>query len=254
MLVAAALLSTTCASRRPEPASAPSAAPTPNAAAELISQAEELYAGREDLARLRGGIGMLRRAQVSDARNYEAAWRLAKFNYYLGVHSRDAGEVETAFREGVTAGENAVRLAPQKPEGHFWLGANLGGRARTQETFGGLASVGDIRREMETVLKLDEGFQGGSAYLVLGQIELETPRLLGGDPRRAVELFEKGLRFGEDNVLLRLRLAQAYLAAKRPADARRHLDALIANKPHPDYLPEYHEAAAEAKELLKKNF
>ena len=63
--------------------------------------------------------------------------------------------------------------------------------------------------EMSAVLKLDEGFQNGSAYLGLGQLYLQAPRMLGGDKQKAIDYLEKGLRFGKDNALLHLRLAEA---------------------------------------------
>ncbi len=220
-------------------------------AAELIAQADKLYAEREDLSRLRAGIVALRRARALEAGNYEAAWRLAKFDYYLGAHTTDERERDKAFRDGAEAAQRAVELQPDKPEGHFWLGANYGGSAE-HSTLAGLTGVDDIVREMETVLRLDEGYQSGSAYMALGQVYLKAPRMLGGDQQKAVTYLEKGLRFGENNALLRLRLAEAYVAVKRYEDARKQLDALGNLKPHPDYLPEYKEAVAAAEKLRGK--
>ncbi|HYE65879.1 MAG TPA: TRAP transporter TatT component family protein [Pyrinomonadaceae bacterium] len=218
---------------------------------DVIAQADRLYAQRDDLARVREGLALLRNARAADYSNYDVAWRLAKFNYHLGHHTTNEEEKDQAFREGIEAGEAAVRLQPEKPDGHFWLGANLGGRAQTS-TLSGLASADDIRKEMEAVLRLDEGYQVGSAYMVLGQVDLELPKMLGGDPKRAVEYLEKGLRFGETNVLLRLQLAKAYLAVKRDKEARQQLQTILSMKPDPDYVPEYKEAAAEAQKLLDK--
>ncbi len=219
------------------------------AAAELLAQAEKLYEQRAELQRAREGVVILRRAAASDTSSYDAAWRLARLDYYLGAHTSDKNESERAYEEGVEAGQRAVRLEEGKPEGHFWLGANLGGRARTS-TLHGLAAVDEIRREMERVIQLDEGFEGGSAYMALGQVDLEAPKLVGGDPRRAVETLEKNLRFGEKNALYHLRLAQAYLAVNRRDDARRELDGLLKMTPNPAYLPEYEDAAREARKLL----
>jgi tetratricopeptide (TPR) repeat protein len=189
---------------------------------------------------------------MADFSNYEAIWKLARCNYYLGAHDTDEqGRIE-AFREGITAGEAAVKLSPNSPEGHFWLGANLGGRAKEQGPLYALSSVGDIRREMETVIRLDEGFQEGSAYLALGQLDLELPEMLGGDRKRAIEELERGLRFGADNALLRLRLAEAYYEMKRPADARAQASAILKMKPIPEYRPEYDEAAEGARLLLQR--
>jgi tetratricopeptide (TPR) repeat protein len=234
-----------CSSQAPP---APTAAGVNESAAELIAQADRLYAEREDLSRLRSAITTLKRARALEPSNYEAAWRLARCSYYLGAHTGDEAERDRSFREGAAAGKAAVELQAGKPEGHFWLGANYGGSAQ-HSTLAGLTSVDDIVGEMETVIKLDEGYQSGSAYMVLGQVYLQAPKMLGGDRQKAVEMLEKGLRFGEGNALLRLRLAEAYVAAKRNDDARKQLDAISNMKPEPDYLPEYKEAVAEASKL-----
>jgi tetratricopeptide (TPR) repeat protein len=240
------VVATSCKStkRAGEPASNQ---PSP---AEAIAQADQLYAQREDLMRVRQGIALLRQAKTTDFANYDAAWRLSKFNYYLATHA-DGDERDKAFREGIEAGKEAVRLQAGRPEGHFWLGANYGGSVE-KGTVAGLATVDDIRNEMNAVLKIDEGYQDGSAYMVLGLVDLKAPKLLGGDPQKAVTEMEKGLRFGETNAFLRLHLAEAYQATGRQADARQQLDAIINMTPDPNYLPEYKEAVAEARQILGK--
>lgn len=224
----------------------------PAAAARLVSQADSLYAERASIEKARQAASLLKQARMSDYSNYDVAWKLARCDYYIGSHEQDDDAQLKAFREGITASEAAVKLAPDKPEGHFWLGANLGGRAEAQGPLYALSSVPDIRREMETVIKLDEGFQSGSAYLALGQIDLDLPEVMGGDRKRAVETLEKGLRFGADNALLHEKLAEAYYESKRPADARAQANAVLKMKPSPEYQPEYEEAAKDARELLQK--
>lgn len=220
-------------------------------AAENIAEADQLYSQRENLSKVRLGVAFLRQARTADYGSYEAAWKLARISYYLGAHTEDERERDEAFREGTEAGKTAVQLSSEKPEGHFWLGANYGGSAE-HSTLAGLSNIEDIRREMEAVLRIDEQFQAGSAYLVLGQLYLETPRLFGGDYRKALEYLEKGLRFGSNNPLLRLRLAEAYHKANRDAEARKQTDVLLKMTPDPDYVPEYKEAVDKAKKLLEK--
>ncbi len=218
-------------------------------AAEDIAGADQLYAQRADLMQLRRGIVSLRQALTKDPGNYDAAWRLSKFNYYLATHSDDSNERDNAFRDGIAAGKTAVQLQNEKPDGHFWLGANYGGAAE-HSTIQGLATVNDIRSEMETVLRLDEGYQNGSAYMVLGLVDLNAPGIVGGDPHRAVTEMEKGLRFGEPNAFLHLHLAEAYKKVGRNDDARRELKKILSMTPDPNYLPEYNEASAAAQKLL----
>jgi len=222
--------------------------------AELIRQADEAYAGRADLNRVREGLKILRSARAQEPGNYEVAWRMARLAYTLGDKSKDDEERAKAFAEGVAAGKSAVTAEPQKPEGHFWLGANTGGEAQVLGPLSGLASAKELRQRMETVLRLDEDFQGGSAHMVLGRLDTELPSMLGGDVKRAIATLEQGKRYGEQNSLLRLRLAEAYLADRRREDARRELNFILQMKPHPDFLPEHEEATTKARELLATRF
>src|SRR5712671_1754302 len=141
--------------------------------AEAIAEADQYYAQRADLVKVRQAIVSLRQAQADDPANFELAWRLAKFDYYLGAHTPEATEQDKAYREGIAAGKLAVRLQDEKPEGHFWLGANDGGYAQLI-TLSGLGELQYIEQEMEKVLTIDEGFQSGTAYMVLGQVYLES--------------------------------------------------------------------------------
>ena len=218
------------------------------AASAKIAEADKLWAGREDLDKVRQAVAILRQARIEDYGSFEADWKLARADFFLGDHTNDEREREAAFREGEEAGKAAIKLDDKRPEGHFWLGANYGGSAK-YSTLAGLATVEDIRREMETVLKADEGFQNGSAYLVLGQLYLQAPKVLGGDVDKAIDYLEKGLKFGPDNALLRVRLADAYHAARRDNDARKQIDYVLSMKMDPNYAAEYKEAQEEAKKL-----
>lgn len=240
------LLAASCNESAP-PKESPAA--TTTSAAEDIASADQLYGQREDLMQLRRAIVSLRQALTKDPGNYDAAWKLAKFNYYLAMHTDNSKERDDTFQAGIEAGKTAVQLQNEKPDGHFWLGANYGGAAE-HSTIQGLATVNDIRSEMETVLRLNEGYQDGSAYMVLGLVYLNAPSVVGGDPKKAVEEMEKGLRFGEPNAFLHLHLAEAYKKVGRNDDARKELKKILSMTPDPNYLPELKEASAAAQKLL----
>src|SRR5258705_5924805 len=129
-------------------------------AAGYVVQADQLYAQRDDLMRMRQRIVMLRQAITADSGSYDAAWRLAKFNYYLATHTEDHQERDAAFRQGIDAGKTAVELQDGKPDGHFWLGANYGGRAQGS-ALAGLATVDDLKREKSQALQLVHVVQSG---------------------------------------------------------------------------------------------
>jgi tetratricopeptide (TPR) repeat protein len=221
------------------------------AAADRIAEAETLYDGREDLQKARVAVAALRQARTADYGNYEAAWKLARASFYVAEHTDNDSEQDDMYREGVEAGKAAVQLQPDKPDGHFWLGANYGGSA-AHSTLANLSSFQDIKGEMETVLKLDEGYQGYSVYLGLGRLYLQAPRVLGGDRMKAIEYLEKGIKHNPNNTLMRFHLAEAYEANNRTAEAKKQIEMLMAVTPDPKYAAEHKEAVEKAKKLLAK--
>ncbi|HEX7296508.1 MAG TPA: TRAP transporter TatT component family protein [Pyrinomonadaceae bacterium] len=222
-----------------------------NVAQAKLAEGDTLYEGRSDMAKARVAVAALRQAQVADYGNYEVAWKLARAAFFVGDHTKDGDEKDDMFRQGIEAGRVAVKLQPDKPEGHFWLGANFGGDA-SSSTLASLASVQDIKREMEAVIKIDETFQGGSAYLGLGRLYLQAPRVLGGDTNKAIEYLEKGVRLAPNNSLMRYHLAEAYESAGRDGEARKQIETLMAITPDPHYAAEHNDAMTKAKKLQEK--
>lgn len=220
-------------------------------AAAKIAEGDQLYQNREDMAKARVAVAALRQAVTADYGNYDAAWKLARASFYVGDHTPDDDEAEDMFRAGIEAGKTAVKLQDTKPEGHFWLGANYGGDA-SRSTLASLSTVQDIRSEMETVIKLDEKFQGGSAYLALGRLYLEAPRVLGGDIAKATDYLKKGLEISPKNSLMKYYLAEAYTAMKRDVEAKKLLDEIVTMMPDPQYVAEHKDAVAKANKLRQK--
>ena len=220
-------------------------------AADKLAEAEPLYEGREDMTKARSAVTALRQAHAADYGNYEAAWKLARAAFYVGDRTDNDTEREAMFREGTDAGKAAVQLQPNKPEGHFWLGANYGGSA-AHSTLANLSSFNDIKGEMDAVMKLDESYQGYSVYLGLGRLYLQAPKMLGGDPSKAVEYLEKGVKLNPNNTLMRYELAAAYETLNRNAEAKKQIETLMSATPDPKYMAEHKQAVADAQKLLEK--
>lgn len=220
-------------------------------ATDRIAEADALFEGREDLSKARVAVAALRQARTADYGNYEAAWKLARASFYVAEHTDNDSEREDMYREGIEAGKTAVQLQPDKPDGHFWLGANYGGSA-AHSTLANLSSFQDIKGEMEAVLKLDESYQGYSVYLGLGRLYLQAPRVLGGDSLKAIEYLEKGVKHNPNNTVMRFHLAEAYEVNKRHAEAKKQIETLMAITPDPKYVAEHKDAVENAKKLLEK--
>ncbi|HKP67741.1 MAG TPA: TRAP transporter TatT component family protein [Pyrinomonadaceae bacterium] len=225
----------------------------PEAIQQTLTDVEPLFKQREDLEKLRSAVKMLAAVRDANNRNYQVEWTFARYSFFLGKYDPNEDEGEKHLEAGRDAGKIASRLEPNKPEGYFWFGANLGELSKRSPVTVGFKSVGEIKDAMNKVIELQPDYQGASAYDALGQCELAT-RLKGGDAEKAVEYLEKGSGLAPDNATMRADLAEAYLAVKRDADAKKQIDHVLQMKPNPEYMPEYREAVEKAKKLLKTNF
>jgi len=228
-------------------------APKTPPSAETIARADQLFNQRQDLSKLREAIGVLRQVRMDNLRTYEVEWKYARCNYFLARHTDDDKEREKAFEDGKAAAQIARQLDPTKPDGHFWYGANLGEQANRSPLMIGLKSVDEIRSAMNKVVELKPDYELASAYDALGAIEIQT-RLVGGKPEKAVEYLEKALALEKNNGDIRIHLAEAYLALKKDAEAKKLLESVMQIDPHKEYMPEYQEQVEKAKTLLRTKF
>src|SRR5919199_516010 len=68
--------------------------------------ADALYADRANLASARRAAGMWSAELARDATQFDAAWKLARVDYWLGGHLPE-GERRTAYEDGIAAGQKA---------------------------------------------------------------------------------------------------------------------------------------------------
>ena len=218
-----------------------------------LAEAETYFREREDVEKIRKARSTIETIRVADHRNFDVEWTYAKYSLFLGDRLTDEQERERVFEEGRDAGKMASRIDPKRPEGYFWYGANLAELAKLSPVTVGYTSVDNIREAMTSVIEIDPGYQGASAYDILGQIELNT-RLFGGKASKAVEYLEKALELEKNNSNIRLHLAQAYLDVNKTELAREQLQYILKMEPNPDYIPEHKQNVAEAQKLLKSRF
>ena len=207
---------------------------------------DALYRERADLARAKEAASIWEARLKADARDYESAWKLSRILYWIGGRDVESAR-RPALERGVATGKQAAALQPSKPEGHFWTAANMGALA---ESFGmrqGLKYRGAIRDALDIVLKLDPGFQNGSADRALGRWYYKVPGLFGGNKRKSEEHLRKSLTYFPDSTVSHFFLAETLFEMDRDAEAIAELEKVIAAPSHPDWIPEdkaYQEKAA----------
>ena len=210
---------------------------------------DTLYAGREDLASARQAATIWQARLQQNPKDFESAWKLARARYWLGSHAPE-GERRAFLEQGLAAARAAAAIEPAKPEGHFWLAANMGTLA---ESFGlrqGLKYRGEIKDELLTVLKLDPTFQEGSADRALGRWYFKVPGLFGGSNRKSEEHLRRSLTYNPSSSASLYFLAETLIDMKRPSEARAILDGLIAAPVDPAWAAEDREFKEKARRLL----
>ena len=213
------------------------------------SDADTLYADRQNLASARAAETIWAQRLQQNARDFEAAWKLARARYWLGGHAPQQ-ERKALLEAGIAAGRTAVAIEPNRPEGHFWIAANMGALA---ESFGlrqGLKYRGEIKSELETVLRLDPAFQHGSADRALGRWYFKVPGLFGGSKKKSEAHLRKSLTYGVNSTASRFFLAETLLDMDRKPEAMAELQRVLDAPLHPDWTPEDREFKDKAQRLL----
>jgi tetratricopeptide (TPR) repeat protein len=218
-----------------------------------VRQADDYFLGRENLENVRTALGYLAGEVASNANDYEAWWRIAKFSNYLARHAQGKEELKL-LDAAVDAGKKAVALQPNRVEGHFWLGASEGLLAEEGGLLKGLALVDTIRKEMVTVVRLDPDYEEAAGLRTLARVYYRAPFFKGGDKQRSIQLLEECLKRYPNNSLAMVYLAESDLAVGRRQEARELLEKVLSLCPDPIYGPELADNQAEAREVLTTNF
>jgi TRAP transporter TatT component family protein len=211
--------------------------------------ADALYADRANLASATAASALWSEAVKRDPRDFEAAWKLARVSYWLGSHAPEKDR-RGYLESGMQAARAAIALEPQKPEGHFWLAANMGTLAESFGLRNGLRYRGPVKDELETVLKLDPAFMNGSADRVLGRWYFRVPRLFGGSNKRAEEHLLASLKYDENSTISRFFLAEVLIDDDRKEQARTELQRVIDAPISEQWAPEDKEYKDKATALL----
>jgi len=182
---------------------------------------------------------------------FTAAWKLARADYWLGGHVPEA-ERRGIYEDGMAAARKAVALQASRPDGHFWLAANMGAMA---ESFGlrqGVKYRSQIRESLETTLKLDPAYLQGSADRALGRWYYKVPRLFGGSHKEAESHLRASLKFNPTSTASHFFLAELYEDDGRKAEARTEAQAVIDAPLDPEWVPEDQEFKSKARTLLAR--
>ncbi|MGH9313000.1 MAG: TRAP transporter TatT component family protein [Vicinamibacterales bacterium] len=208
-----------------------------------------LYAQRETLASAQEAAGIWGARLREKPGDFEAAWKLARTQYWLGGHAPEDAR-RTHLEDGIAAARAAIAAQPNRPEGHFWLAANMGSLAESHGLRAGLRYRKPIREALETVLKIDPTYQQGSADRALGRWYFKVPGLFGGSNKKSEEHLRKSLTYDSRNHASLYFLAETLVDMNRKDEARKTLQSVLGAPIDPAWGPEDREFKEKARHLL----
>jgi hypothetical protein len=217
--------------------------------ADLTSSPDALYARREEAGFAARAADAWAARLAATPGDFEAAWKLSRARYYIGTNGRVDGR-RAALDAGMAAARTAIALQPAKPEGHFWLAANMGALAESFGMSQGLKYRKAIKAELEEVLRLGAAYEAGSADRALGRWYYKVPGLFGGSNEKSEQHLRKSLTYDPQSTASWYFLAETLEDMGRKADARAALQHVIDAPLNPEWAPEDRQWKALAKTKL----
>ncbi|MEN3336232.1 MAG: hypothetical protein V7641_5597 [Blastocatellia bacterium] len=215
-------------------------------------KADNLFAARDNLDSLKQAISMAEALCAKEPANFEAVYRVAEYKYYLADRETDKAKRLKLYEAAIEAAKKAVAIDANRVEGHFWLAANDGEYADLKGAMSALGLVKTVRKEFETALAIDPTYKNGAIYLALGRLDLELPRLFGGNDARGLARLEAGYKAAPTNAELKMTLAETYEKKSRKDEARKLYESIISSSDPVRTPNELTELRAKARQHLDK--
>jgi len=213
---------------------------------------DALYRDRETLASATRAAAIWNERLTTNPKDFDSAWKLARAQYWLGTNGLPERDRKAALEAGVAAGQKAAAIDPTRPDGHYWMAANMGALAESYGLRQGIRYRTPVREALERTLKIDPAYLDGSADRALGRWYYKVPGLFGGDKRKSETHLRKALTYAPDSIISHLFLAETLVALDREAEARKELEAALAAPISDDWAPEDRRFKTQAKALLNK--
>jgi tetratricopeptide (TPR) repeat protein len=212
---------------------------------------DALYKDRENLTSARRAADIWAERLKANPKDFDSAYKLAQARYWLGTNGLPEPERKGALEAGIAAARAAIAVNATRPEGHFWLAANMGALA---ESFGlrqGIKYRGQIKDALLATLKIDPAFLDGSADRALGRWYFKVPGLFGGSNKQSEVHLRKSLTYNPNSIISHIFLAETLEDMGRKDEARKEAQAALDAPLDPNWTPEDKRFKEQAKRLLR---
>jgi len=188
---------------------------------------------REDVTRIDRARDLLETAVAREEAPDVRTLVLLARAWFLYAENRTKTEEArlAAYEKGRAAAERAIARSPNDQDAHLWYAINLGSWAQVKGLFRSLVTLSTVRREVDTVLRLDPN--NVDAHIMAGSLNREIPGIMGGDEAKAEEHFKTAQRLAPHRSGARIELAKLYIKQDRILEARQELQGVL-DEPAPE--------------------
>jgi tetratricopeptide (TPR) repeat protein len=171
--------------------------------------------------------------------------------WFLFAEERAKSEDDkiAAYAKARDYAKRATDLSPRSADAHLWYAITLGSWSQAKGLLRSALAFRELRREVDVVLRLEP--DNIEAHIMAGSIARELPVVLGGDRREAEAHFKTAQRLDPRLTGVRIELAQLYINMGRYAEARRELEAVLAERAPTDRPRWTLKEAPRARQLLE---
>lgn len=192
----------------------------------IINEAIKLFETRHlNPNNLATSADILKDLIKSDSNNVRLNYTLAQVYYTLGDLAKQKQEKSANYYKGLNHSKKAISLDSACAWAHFWYMACLGQISQIKGIFNSLASISEIKREIDIVLRLDPN--NVMAYNAKAMIYYELPGILGGDVNKSISLTKKALEINPNYSMAYVTLAKSYIRKKDYRTARAYLSQVL---------------------------
>ncbi len=175
---------------------------------------------------------------------------LARVSFIWGeIRAMTDDQKLAAYDRGRQIAKRVTELEPMNVQAHFWYALNTAQWGQTKGVVRSLFLLPSVQEEIKTILQLDPQFT--PVYALAGHVFYEVPGLLGGDVKKAEEMFRKGLEQDPRFTAMRVGLGKTLIKLGRVAEAKRELQAVLEEKAPSNPADWALRDAKEARELLE---
>lgn len=236
------------------PAQAAERSELPADVAALLARFDEEWPRRDSPQALAAARAALDQAEKLAPEEFEVLWREARYLAWVSDDTTlDTKERSRLGKRGWEVAERALKLEPDRVEGHFYAAVNMGNYALGIGVLKALTQgiEGKFKERLSRAEQIDPSFDHGTIYNAWGRFwyELPWPKY---SARRSEEALRKALRVNPASARARVYLAELFVKEDKREQARNVLNDVIASENEAYDPPEVRRMKARARAILEK--